>query len=409
MQKRSSDRTLKIGLVSDHASPLAARTGSAAGGQSVHVDKLARGLSRIGHDVTVYTRRTARDQPQVMPTAQGYVVVHLPAGPPEPLGRDAVWPHMVEFSHALGATLDARRPDVLHGHYWMSAWATRFAAVPRHIPWTVTFHALDSVRRRHPGLVDTSPRDRSLVERQLARRAGRIIATCREEVSGLLALGLERPSIALVPYGVDLQTFSPRGRSDTANGPVGRRERFRIVSVGRLSWEKGFDLLVSALARIPDTELVIAGGGPPARIPLDPEAIRLRRLAVDLGVQDRVRLIGQVEQARMPGLLRSADVVVCCPVYEPYCTVAVEAMACGVPVVATAVSGLWDVVVNGVTGTLVAGRDPARLAAAVRSLLDEPARRRAYGLAARIRAERRHSWTRTAELSVASYRRATQR
>src|SRR5690606_21543905 len=183
-------------------------------------------------------------------------------------------------------------------------------------------------------------------------------------------------------------------RRFTADGPAvaatpGRR---RILSVGRLVERKGFADLVRALPSVPDAELVVIGGPSAPRLSADPVAGRLRRLAADTGVGDRVRLVGAVPRGRMPMWYRSADLVACAPWYEPFGLTPLEAMACGVPVVATAVGGLADTVVDGVTGRLVRPRDPAALAEALRDLLSDPHRRRAYGAAACERVRRHYSW-----------------
>jgi glycosyltransferase involved in cell wall biosynthesis len=137
----------------------------------------------------------------------------------------------------------------------------------------------------------------------------------------------------------------------TPEGPVApRAERHRIVSIGRFVPRKGFDIVVRALPTIPDTELVIVGGPDESRLYSDPEARRLLKLAADLGVADRVQLYGSVAREDMPAILRSADVVACTPWYEPFGIVPLEAMTCGVPVVAPAVGGMLDTIVHDVTG-----------------------------------------------------------
>jgi glycosyltransferase involved in cell wall biosynthesis len=163
--------------------------------------------------------------------------------------------------------------------------------------------------------------------------------------------------------------------------------------VGRLVPRKGFDIAITALAQLPDTELVIAGGRERGRLSQDPEAKRLRELAERLGVGDRVRWAGQVSREDMPALLRSADAVVCTPWYEPFGIVPLEAMACGVPVVAAAVGGLTDTVVDGVTGLLVRPQQPRELAL-----------RHAYGTAGHDRATARYSWDRVAADTLRAYR-----
>ncbi|WP_439379533.1 glycosyltransferase [Amycolatopsis lexingtonensis] len=388
---------MKIAMVSEHANPLAALGEADAGGQNVHVAELSAALTRAGHDVTVYTRRESRDEPAEVRTARGFRVVHVPAGPARKEPKDRLLPYMGEFGGFLRDRWTAERPDVAHAHFWMSGLATALAASATGTPVVQTFHALGVVKKRYQGDQDTSPADRVRLERIIGRQAGRVLATCSDEVFELSRLGVPRSRISVVPCGVDLGRF-------TMDGPVARRRLpNRLVAVGRLVPRKGFDIAITALAQLPGTELVIAGGPERGRLSQDPEARRLRELADRLGVGDRVRWPGQVSREDMPALLRSADAVVCTPWYEPFGIVPLEAMACGVPVVAAAVGGLTDTVVDGVTGLLVRPRAPRELASRVRRLLDDPALRHAYGTAGHDRAVARYSWDRVAADTLRAY------
>lgn len=185
-------------------------------------------------------------------------------------------------------------------------------------------------------------------------------------------------------------------RFGAAHGPAAPRgTRQRIVSVGHLLPRKGFETLIRALPWIPRcAEVLIVGGPPGAELAADAEACRLRRLAAQLGVADRVCLIGAVGRADMPAVLRSADVVACTPWYESFGIVPLEAMACGIPVVATAVDGIRDTVVDEVTGRLVPPKSPRELAEAISTLLRYPRQRSAFGHAGRERACQRYSYRR---------------
>jgi len=387
---------VKIAFVSEHASPLAALGGVDAGGQNVHVAELAAGLTRLGHEVCVFTRRDDVALPERLTTPDGYEVHHLPAGPAEVLAKDDLWPLMSEFAAALGEQLERDTPDLVHAHFWMSGWAAHRVARSLRLPTAITFHALGTVKQRHLGGADPSPAARLSVERQLARCVDRVIATCSDEVVELRSVGAAAEQISVVPCGVDVSRFTPDG----AVLP-GRRHHHRIVTLGRLVPRKGFDTVIQALTRLPDTELVIAGGTPGA----DPERDRLLAEAARLGVVDRVEMMAQVPRPQVPALLRSADVVVATPWYEPFGIVPVEAMACGVPVVASAVGGMLDTVRPGVTGLLVPPRDPVALASAVGRLLVQPELRRSYGSAAAQRARQDYSWDRVAAETDLAYRR----
>jgi glycosyltransferase involved in cell wall biosynthesis len=381
---------MRIAMVSEHASPLATLGGVDAGGQNVHVAALAAALARMGDEVVVHTRRDDPSLPRRVEPAPGVVVDHVDAGPPEELPKDDLLPHMAAFAEDLRACWREDPPDVVHSHFWMSAIAALAAAAPLGIPVAHTFHALGTVKRRHQGARDTSPRARIGEERRIALAAGRVVATCTDEVFELVRMGADRRRITVIPCGVDRRRFVPAGPAE-ARAPGGPH---RLVAACRLVERKGIADAVEALAAVPGAELHVAGGPPAEALADDPEARRLRAHAVRLGVGDRLVLRGRVERDAMPALLRSADAVVCVPWYEPFGIVPLEAMACGVPVVASAVGGQIDSVVHGETGLHVPPRDPDALAAALRELLADPGRRAELGRAGVRRARRLYDFDR---------------
>ncbi|MEU9351283.1 glycosyltransferase [Streptomyces griseoloalbus] len=389
---------LDIALVSEHASPLATLGGVDAGGQNVHVAALAGALADRGHRVTVHTRRDAPDLPDRVTLRAGVEVHHVPAGPPEPVPKDRLLPYMEEFGRRLARVWRARTPDVVHSHYWMSGLASLWAARELGLPLLHTFHALGTVKRRHQRLADTSPPERIGCEIEVGLGCDRVIATCRDEVAELARMGVPAYRIGVVPCGVDTDRFTPVGPL-APGGPY----RHRLVQLGRLVPRKGAAVSVAALAGLPDTELVLVGGPPPDRLDDDPEVRRLRGVARDAGVADRVRFTGGVSTGRVPPLLRSADVVLCPADYEPFGIVPLEAMACGRPVVASAVGGQLDTVADPGTGRLVPPGDPEALARAVAGLLTDPAARRACGVAGRRRVLSRYGWPRIAAATEAAY------
>lgn len=392
---------MKVSLISEHASPLAVLGGVDAGGQNVHVAALADRLAALGHDVCVHTRRDDPDVPAEVPFADGVVVHHVDAGPPRPVPKDELLPYMREFGARLADRWAVRRPDVVHAHFWMSGLATLVAARPLGIPVVQTFHALGIVKQRHQGAADTSPPRRATLEPALARSVDLVLATCSDEVFELRRLRVPGRRISVVPCGVDLDRFTPEG-------PVERRPpgRLRVVAVSRLVPRKGLGNLVSALAEAPDAELVIAGGPDRAGLDADPEVRRLRGLAEELGVADRVELRGRVDRDDLPALLRSADVAACVPWYEPFGIVPLEAMACGVPVLATAVGGMIDTVVHERTGWHVPPRAPERIAEVLRHLAAHPEEVGRCGRAAAQRAASSYGWDRVARSTEDVYARA---
>jgi glycosyltransferase involved in cell wall biosynthesis len=390
---------MNVAMISEHASPLAVLGGVDAGGQNVHVAALAEAIARAGNDVTVYTRRDDARIPERVAMGPGVTVVHVPAGPARVIGKDEMWRHMDAFAAWLARECAIRRPDVLHAHFWMSGSVGLAVGRPLGIPLVHTFHALAAEKRKHQGAADTSPDERIAIEETIARSADRIVATTAAEAFELVRMGAEQHAIKVIPCGVDLTHFTPDGERE----PRGC-EPFRVVTLSRLVPRKGIADVVRALADVPGAELVVAGGPSAPELAADPEARRLSAIAQECGVARRVYLRGGVARDGVAALLRSADVVVCAPWYEPFGIVPLEAMACGTPVVASAVGGLIDTVVDGVTGLHVAPRAPADIAAALRVLRGDARIRTSFAEAGVARVRRRHSWNRIASETIDVYR-----
>jgi D-inositol-3-phosphate glycosyltransferase len=388
---------MKIAMVSEHASPLACLGGIDAGGQNVHVAALSAALARRGHQVVVYTRRDDPSLPVSVPLLPGVRVEHLSAGPAAVIGKDALLPYMEGFGAQLAKRLRVQQPQIVHAHFWMSGLAALQATAELALPVVQTFHALGKVKRRWQGESDTSPAERIGAERLVARAADLVIATCTDEVRELLSMGVPRRQVTVVPCGVDLSLFTPPARPVQPDGPL------RILILGRLVPRKGIADAIVALARVPGAELVVVGGPDPAQLAADDEFRRLSALAVSSGVPDRVRLLGRLPHAELPEVMRSCQLLLAVPWYEPFGIAPLEAMAAGLPVVATAVGGLQDTVVDGVTGLLVPPRRPDLLAQAVNELLSDPSRRLAMGRAGRERVVARYGWDSVAEQTEACY------
>jgi len=384
---------MRIAMISADAGPLAA-PGDAASGQNTHVAELAGALAARGHEVRVYSRRDDPDVPATVRFADGVTVEPVPAGPAAALPNGDLLPFMGGFGRTLAdrwGTAAGFRPDVVHAHSWTSGLAALTATAATRRPVVVTFHTLGSVQRRHQGGRHTGPANRLGLERTLGQLADRVVARSAEEAEELTRMGVPRTSVHIVPSGVDTDRFTPDGPAMPRTGGLRR-----ILSVGRLTERKGHDDLVRALRRMPNAEVVIAGGPPQAELRTDPEARRLRAIATRAGVADRVRLLGSVPGTDMPAWYRSADLLCCPPRYESSGLAPLEAMACGVPVVTYAVGGLAESVIDGITGVHVRPRDVRGLADALRGLLADEVRRVSYASAAVDRVRSRYTWTRAA-------------
>ena len=235
---------MRIAMVSEHASPLATLGDVDAGGQNVHVAALSLALAERGHDVEVYTRRDSPTIPARVPFGPGVDVIHVSAGPARPLPKDELLPHMAEFGRRLADSwAGAGAPDLVHAHFWMSGLAAIDAARTIGVPVVQTFHALGTVKQRHQGQQDSSPRERIAAEAGICRDADLIIATCSDEVTELRRMGATDASIMVVPCGVDTQLFTP------GTARAGHREAPILLSVGRLVERKGIDTIIRALVR----------------------------------------------------------------------------------------------------------------------------------------------------------------
>lgn len=410
---------MRIAMVSEHASPLAVLGGVDAGGQNVHVAALAEGLARGGHEVRVYTRRDSPDVAARVRMTAGVEVVHVTAGPATVLSKDEMLPHMPAFGRELIRHWRSEGPpDLVHAHFWMSGLASWQAGRATGVPVVQTFHALGSVKRRHQGAADTSPDERIAAESMLVRQVQLIIATCSDEIAELRELGLNDSARAVVvPCGVDTALFSPAaavsnrfnrraGASRDGDMPAASRttqRRFRLLCLGRMVPRKGTDTVLAAVRELPDAELIIAGGPDRSELHDDPEICRLADAAARLDVSDRVSFTGRVRHDAVPDLIRDADVVVTTPWYEPFGIVPLEAMACGTPLVGSAVGGLLDSVADGVTGILVPPKDPGALVHALTRLRDDRDLRVRMGLAGRRRALRHYDWGAVARQTEAAY------
>jgi glycosyltransferase involved in cell wall biosynthesis len=378
-------------MVFGHANPMSRAAEINERSQAAHVVELSRALSRRGHEVRIYARRDTPVHPSekpLTPIGDDVVVEYVSAGPARPLSTDELLPNLGDLGRELAKRWSEGpfRPDLVHAHVWMSGLAALTATAEDRIPIVVTYHALGAVERRFHR--DAGPKSRVGLERTLGNMADRVIALCEDEVSELGRFGVHRADTVIVPSGVDVSLFTP--------GPSVEDGVPRVLAVGRLTERNGFADLVAAMPLVPEAELVIAGGPDPKDLDRDPAAVRLRRLAERARVADRVRLVGRVPRADMPGWYRSAAVVACPTLYGPTPLVPLEAMACGVPVVAYGTGGLAESVIDGVTGVVLPGRDIRELAGALRALLRDNVRRMSLSSAAVDRVQSRFTWDRAA-------------
>src|SRR5215475_221711 len=400
-------------------------------GPSQRVTSLAEALGRLGHQVTLYAPNGSPALPAKATLAPGVTVEHLPAGQAgsrRPSGDEPAL-DIPTFSDHLARRWRKDPPDIAHAHFWTSGLAALAGARGLNLPVVQTFHSLgalhtDAAHRpagasrpargsgpaRRPASARASRRAGGAARRQqdagnelarirlevcLARNANAVLATSSEQMTKLAGLGVPRTSIRVVPWGVDTGRFAPEG-------PVAKRNgRPRLLAVRQSADEPGLDTVVRALAEIPETELLIAGG-PSGSGPANQD---LAGLARDLGVADRITFTGDVSRTHLPALLRSADLLVSGEWEDPSGTVALQAMACGTPVAASAAGVVGDAVIDGTTGFLVPPGQPSVLARRIRRLFASPMQLEAFSIAAVDRARSRYSWDRIGRETVQAYER----
>ncbi|MGI8925433.1 MAG: glycosyltransferase [Tepidiformaceae bacterium] len=377
----------RIAQVSLHTSPLAPLGGRETGGMNVYVLELSRELARLGYEVDIFTRLDG-DLPRVEPIAPNLRLVRIEAGPARPIEKEAQPAYVGEFADGLGRFAAAQDMPyhAIHSHYWQSARAGELLARSLRRPHTVMFHTLGEVKNR-ARISEQEPSFRIRHERTVVRHADAIVtASAHERLLLERYYGADPARMHTIPCGIDLELFYPRPRAES-RAALGLHPTAPVLLwVGRLEKLKGVDILIRAIAQLddPNVTLLIVGGDAHA----EPLRAELQAQAASLEIADRVRFIGAVAHDLLPAYYSAADVCVVPSYYESFGLVAVEAMACGTPVVASRVGGLVSTVEDGVTGYLIPWRCPEPFAEKLEVLLGNPELRANFSRAARRSVER---------------------
>ena len=410
----------RVAMLSVHTSPLEQPGTGDAGGLNVYVVETARRLARRGTEVEIFTRATASDLPPVAELAPGVLVRHIVAGPFEGLSKDDLPGQLCAFAAGV-MRVEARRDpgwyDLIHSHYWLSGQVGWLAADRWHVPLVHTMHTMAKVKNVALAEGDSpEPPARVIGEEQVVAAADRLLANTADEARDLVDLyGADPGRVSVIPPGVDLDVFRPGGPDArrTARRRLGLPQRHRLLLfVGRIQPLKAPDVLVRAAAELlrlepgrRDDLLVAVVGGPSGTGLERPEQLQL--LTAELGLGDVVRFRPPASRPVLADWYRAADLVVVPSHSESFGLVAVEAQACGTPVVAARVGGLVTAVRDGETGVLVDGHDPHRWALALAALLDDGARLRSMQAAA-VRHASAFGWDVTVDATLEVYRAAVQ-
>lgn len=407
----------RIAMLSVHTCPLAALGGKETGGMNVYVRELSHELGTRGLMVDIFTRSQDAARDHIVHPWPNVRVIHLPAGPEEPYSKNLVFPHLPEFLAGMErlSEQEGTTYDVLHSHYWLSGWVAREYSRRHSVPTVHMFHTLGKMKdtvARSPGEKETNIRIQ--VETELVSDLDRLIAATpldRQQTVDLY--GADPDRVRVIPPGVDPDMFHPIPR-DEARHAIGLDLPGvckLVLFVGRLDPLKGLDTLVRAMCKLSDLEpdlvkgtclAVIGGDVDEENDVLDDELECLDKLKREVGLEDLVIFLGSRSQDTLAQYYSAAEVVVVPSQYESFGLVALEAMACGTPVIASRVGGLMHTVEDNVTGLLVPAGDPDALADKLRLVLLDADLRARLGASARVHALT-YTWPKVAEQIVTVY------
>jgi phosphoheptose isomerase len=400
----------KIALISEHASPLGKPGGADSGGQNVYVAQLARHLAACGYQVDVFTRKDSPELPEIVEWLDRVRVIHVLAGPPEPVSKEDLLPFMEEFTAWMERFCQRQPYDLIHANFWMSGLVAADLKQRLGLPFVITFHALGRVRRLHQGEADRFPDERFAIEDRLVAEADQILAECPQDQEDLIQLYKADPArISIVPCGFDPAEFWPVSR-EVARKTLGWNPEEKIIlQLGRMVPRKGVDNVICGLAhlvhqcQIPARLVVVGGETDQAELAATPEIGRLQALAAEKGVAGRVTFTGRRGREVLKYYYSAADVFVTTPWYEPFGITPLEAMACGTPVIGANVGGIKFSVQDGQTGYLVPPNDPAALAERLAYLFQNPGLLAGFKQQAVRRVNQHFTWQKVTERVMALY------
>jgi D-inositol-3-phosphate glycosyltransferase len=398
---------LHVAMLSVHTCPLAALGGKETGGMNVYVREVSRELGRMGVSVDVFTRSQDPSIPRVVRLGERARVIHLAAGVEAPMARERVYGHLDEFVEGIEAwrIAEAIDYDLIHAHYWLSGVVALTLKTRWSVPVLQMFHTLGRLKNRVArSAAELEPAVRLEEETRIVSAADRIVAANVVERAELLRdYAAHASRIATIPCGVDTDLFTPADRAE-ARRRLGLDGRPVLLWVGRIAPIKGLDTLLDAVARLAeggqDMRLLVVGGD--ADEPTSGHESSLRQRLARLGLEGSVRFVGPQPQSVLPLYYAASDVTVLPSYYESFGMVALEAMACGSPVIASRVGGLVTTVRDGVTGFLVPDGDVGALAERIETLVADPELRWRLGREG-VRWAAQHRWPCVAEAVCKEY------
>lgn len=389
-------------MLAVHSSPLATLGGKEAGGMNVYVRELARELGRRGIAVDMFTRSQRRGEPQIVEIGPNARVVTLRTGPAAPYDKNWVLDYMPEFVGRIRCFADGQdlNYDIIHSHYWLSGVAALELRKMWNVPVVHMFHTLGAMKNEVAKTAQWVETDaRVLIERRLLHEADAIVAATPLDRAQMQFHYGDDGRVVVIPCGVDTTTFHPINQTEARTRLGLSLHKKFVLFVGRIEPLKGLDTLLQAIALIPDqnVQLIVVGGDAHAREDQwGSEERRLRSLVDELDIRERVQFIGSRPQAQLPLLYSAADVVAVPSHYESFGLVALEAQACGTPVVASRIGGLQYTITDGVSGFLEPWNDPRAFAQRIRQLVEHEGLREEMGAHA-IKSAQAYAWPRVAD------------
>jgi len=389
---------LRIAILSVHSCPVGNLGARDTGGMSVYIRELARELGEQGHYVDIYTRAHDPVDSQIVNLGQHARLIHLRAGQEEEIHKLAVYSYLPDFACNLEnfRKNNGLQYDLVFSHYWLSGWVGKYLQQWWHVPHIIMFHTLGAVKNAI-GIGEDEPELRIVMETDAAKNCHHIIATTERDKQELIRrYGASPGKISVIPCGVNLGLFQPVGK-EMAKRQMGLADDKIILFVGRIEPLKGIEQLLKTmpyLKNIQGLRLVIIGGDEYSQ----PEIEKLQRLSRELHIQDLITFRGLIKHEQLPYFYSAADACVIPSYYESFGLVALEALACGTPVVATDVGNLKNIIRQGETGYVVTDNNPQDLADKIALLLAKPTDTKS-ALSIRASVER-FSWPNIAEAIV---------
>ncbi|MGB8701787.1 MAG: glycosyltransferase [Thermosynechococcaceae cyanobacterium] len=390
-----------IALISEHGDPAAELGQDAAGGQNVYVRQVGEALAKIGWQVDMFTRKSHADDEMIVQHSLHCRTIRLNAGPETYIPRDRLFEYMPEFVAAFRSFQQKESVyyPLIHTNYWMSGWVGLELKKQQNIQLLHTYHSLGAVKYHTIRDIPAIAQTRLAVEQQILEQADAVIATSPQEVKDLRNLVSQYGNITLIPCGTNIQTFQPIGQPEARYQLKLNSQDKIVLYVGRFDPRKGIETLVLAFAQLaaevsPDQNLrlLIVGGSHPLEAD-GAECRRIKDMVDRLGIRAATEFVGQVGHDRLPLYYTAADVCVIPSHYEPFGLVAIEAMACGTPVVASNVGGLKFTVIHEETGLLVQPLNPSGFAQAIKRILSNNLWSYQVGIQATQRVIDQFSWT----------------